>query len=293
MLSKANLRALQAEAFHYVVGARLKQLNKADQQAIKAWRPATAGAAEFEVNGRRLLVSYSPARAAHDAEDRMKQVTKLRKRFERQMRAGKDQAPASAGVKAKDLLIGNRGYQRFLTVAGDYQISIYEAKLREAEAWDGLHAVYIRLPETAASASAMSDLYRGLWQVEAAFRVTKHDLQVRPMYHWKALRIEAHVAIAFVCLTLARVLSYRVKVQQRTAMSEARIRAALHKTEVAIVGTERDTTRYALPMPLTTDARKLYKVLNLLYRNEPFVIDWASEADASFKCSSPSMRTAM
>ena len=81
------------------------------------------------------------------------------------------------------------------------------------------------------------------------------------------------IAIAFMCLTLARALSYRVKVQQRTAMSEARIRTALHKTEVAIASSKRDKKRYAIPMPLTTDARKLYKVMNLPYRNEPFAID--------------------
>lgn len=272
MLSKDNLDALQQAGFHYVVGARLKQLSKADQQTLKAWRPEQAAVREFAFDDRRLVVSYAPKRAAHDAQQRMKMVAKLRKRFEKQATKRQAQDPSKAGVKAKDLVIGNRGYQRFLNIDGDYQITLDDDKLREAEAWDGLHGVYTSLPLNEASAATALALYRGLWQVEAAFRVTKHDLQVRPIFHWKPERIEAHIAIAFMCLTLVRCLSYRVKVQQRTAMSEERIRTALRKTEVAMIRANPSNARYAIPMPLTADAKKLYKAMNLPYRAEPFVV---------------------
>ena len=102
--------------------------------------------------------------------------------------------------------------------------------------------------------------------------MTKHDLQVRPVYHWKPARIRAHVAIAFMCLTLVRMLGYRTKVQQRTRMSEARIRNALQKAEVAVPRRVVDDTRYGIPMPLTTDARKLYKLMHVDYRTRPFEI---------------------
>ena len=75
------------------------------------------------------------------------------------------------------------------------------------------------------------------------------------------------------CLTLAHVLSYRAKIQQRTEMCEAHIRTALQKTDVTINRANRDKKRHAIPMSLTTDARKLYKVMNLQYRNEPFAIN--------------------
>lgn len=214
---------------------------------------------ERAIDDRRLVVSYAPKRAAHDAKQRMKMVAKLQQRLERRAKQRKDSESAAADVKAKDLVICNRGYQRFLTIDGDYQITLDDDKLREAEAWDGLHGVYTSLPVSQASPRAVLDLYRGLWQVEAAFRVTKHDLQVRPVYHWKPERIQAHIAIAFMCLTLVRVLSYRVQVQQRTAMSEERIRTALHKTEVADTRATRGDARYAIPMPLTTDAKNCTK----------------------------------
>ena len=39
--------------------------------------------------------------------------------------------------------------------------------------------------------------YRGLWQVEESFRITKHDLKVRPVYHWTPSRVRAHIVISF------------------------------------------------------------------------------------------------
>ena len=42
--------------------------------------------------------------------------------------------------------------------------------------------------------------YRGLWQVEETFRVTKHDLNIRPIFHWTPARVRAHIAICFMAL---------------------------------------------------------------------------------------------
>ncbi len=50
------------------------------------------------------------------------------------------------------------------------------------------------------AARAILSQYRGLWQVEDTFRVSKHDLKIRPIYHWTPRRIEAHIAIAFMSL---------------------------------------------------------------------------------------------
>ena len=130
---------------------------------------------------------------------------------------------------AKELTISNSDYRRFIDIEGDYQVVINEAKVAEAARWDGLHGVYTSHVATTLDSESALEMYRGLWQVEAAFRVSKHDLQVRPIFHWKPQRIEAHVAIAFMCLTLVRMLSYRTHVQQHVAMSEERIRIALEK----------------------------------------------------------------
>ena len=134
------------------------------------------------------------------------------------------------------------------------------------------HGVYTSLPVKEMPSAEVLSTYHGLWQVEAAFRVTKHDLQVRPIYHWKPERIEAHIAIAFMGLVLVRMLSYRAKIQQRTPMSEERIRTALRKAEVLVMRRPSDDTQYGVPMPLDRDAKRLYQLMNLPYRDEPFVI---------------------
>ena len=57
--------------------------------------------------------------------------------------------------------------------------------------------------------------YKGLWQIEETFRISKHDLQIRHIYHWSPRRIEAHIAICYMALVLVRHLEYRVKVQYK------------------------------------------------------------------------------
>jgi transposase len=46
--------------------------------------------------------------------------------------------------------------------------------------------------------------YKGLWQVEQTFRISKHNLEIRPVYHWNTDRIKAHFAICFLALSLIR-----------------------------------------------------------------------------------------
>ena len=57
--------------------------------------------------------------------------------------------------------------------------------------------------------------YHGLWQVEESFRITKHDLKMRPIWNWNENRIRAHIAIAFMAFACVRHLAYRVAIQKR------------------------------------------------------------------------------
>ena len=44
--------------------------------------------------------------------------------------------------------------------------------------------------------------YKGLWQVECGFRNLKSALEVRPVYHWKASRVNGHIFASFLSLVL-------------------------------------------------------------------------------------------
>ena len=52
--------------------------------------------------------------------------------------------------------------------------------------------------------------YGQLWQNERAFRISKTDLRIRPMYHYRRRRIEAHVLVAFTAYTLHKELERRL-----------------------------------------------------------------------------------
>jgi transposase len=60
------------------------------------------------------------------------------------------------------------------------------------ECWDGLKGY---LANTELSVSDVFHEYSELWQVERAFRITKGNLELRPMFHFSKKRIEAHVCI--------------------------------------------------------------------------------------------------
>ena len=54
------------------------------------------------------------------------------------------------------------------------------------------------------------DMYRGLWRIEESFKVTKSELEARPVYVWTREHIEAHFLACFVSLTIARILENKL-----------------------------------------------------------------------------------
>jgi transposase len=80
-----------------------------------------------------------------------------------------------------------------------------EKKLLEEEKYDGYYAIVTS--EWKESDEKILDVYRGLWQIEEAFRVCKSDLETRPVYLSRAERIEAHFLVCFIALVLTRLLA--------------------------------------------------------------------------------------
>ena len=80
-----------------------------------------------------------------------------------------------------------------------------DEKLLEEERYDGYYAIITS--EWKESDDKILDIYRGLWQIEDAFRVCKGDLEARPVYLSRPERIEAHFLICFISLVIARLLA--------------------------------------------------------------------------------------
>ncbi len=104
--------------------------------------------------------------------------------------------------------------------------------------------------------------YRNLWNVEYAFRVTKHDLMVRPVYHWKELRVKAHLAISYVAYSLVKFLEYRVKLQYKK-LSPERIRQRLLEVQTSIPFDKKKKIRFGFPPKILEEAKKLYSLMKV------------------------------
>jgi len=82
-------------------------------------------------------------------------------------------------------------------------------KLKEDEALDGFYV--IATSEYKESDDKIIDMYRGLWKIEESFRVTKSDLEARPVYVSREEHIQAHFLTCFVALVIARILEMKTE----------------------------------------------------------------------------------
>ena len=87
-------------------------------------------------------------------------------------------------------------------------LEIDEALIAEEELYDGYYAIITS--EYDLSDGQIIDIYRGLWKIEEYFRITKSDLETRPVYLKNPEHIQAHFLICFTALVIARILEYRL-----------------------------------------------------------------------------------
>ena len=84
-----------------------------------------------------------------------------------------------------------------------------EDAIREKEQYDGYYLIVTS--EMEETDDHIIEMYRGLWKIEESFRVTKSDLEGRPVFVSRKDHIEAHFLTCFVSLLLARILQMRMK----------------------------------------------------------------------------------
>jgi len=84
-----------------------------------------------------------------------------------------------------------------------------EDKVREEEKWDGFYAIVTS--EIDKTDDEIIDIYRGLWRIEESFKVTKSDLEARPVFVTREDHIQAHFLICFIALTILRLLQKRLE----------------------------------------------------------------------------------
>lgn len=197
MLSKKNLVALDRAHYKFIVGARIKNESAAVQAEILRCSQHLKHGESFSItreDGHRLVVAFSESRAKKDAYNRERGLRKLKQKVK-------------TGKLTKGH-INNRGYNKFLTLTGSIDVWIDERKVEQAAQWDGLKGY---LTNTKLPCHVVIENYQELWNVERAFRISKTDLRIRPIHHYKKKRIQAHICIAFVAYTIYKELERRIK----------------------------------------------------------------------------------
>jgi transposase len=129
----------------------------------------------------KLIITYTDSRARKDKYNREKGLRKL----EKQIRTG----------RLTKSNINNRGYNKFLKLEGDIKVSIDKDKTEQEAKWDGLKGY---ITNSTLHKDEIIENYRHLWQIEKAFRISKTELRIRPVYHRLPRRIEAHICLSFV-----------------------------------------------------------------------------------------------
>jgi hypothetical protein len=265
LFSEENLGFLEEQKLTYVVGARIKNLPAAltrevlnsdhyhDLESADCTQEDDVfKVAEFMHNQRRLVTSFSQRRARKDAEDRTKIVNKLRRKLNH-----------SDDVKN---FVGHT--KKYLSQEGVASLVLDEEKIHASGKFDGLTGIITNATEPIATLLAH---YHGLWHIEETFRISKHDLKIRPVYHWKPARIKAHLAVCFAALLCVRHLTYRCALQYQKLSPEV-IRRELIHAQISILKHQKTQQRYALPSSAGAHAVRLYKLVGKPYSDMPYCL---------------------
>ena len=290
MLNKDNLKLLDDNGYSYIIGARERNSKKTIQEKIlkledynqisddfKALRidlneeknknkdvsksnsknnsNSNNGSNNINENNKKitnqiLISCYSSKRAYKDKKDRETAILKLQKKL----------------AKSKDVksLISNYGYEKYLNIDTNNakNISLNTEKLKTEEKWDGIFTITTNDKDL--SSLEILNQYKSLWQIEETFRISKHNLKFRPIYHFKKERVKAHMAICYISLTLVRNLMYKAKILYKN-LPPIQINNALKKAQISILRDKSNNKQYALPAKINQDTKRLYQLVNQKY----------------------------
>jgi len=186
MLDEDRLAELRQKKLSYIVGARLANSNLGLVKQIHATLNGNHGAiARFSSRHGDLVCDFSLKRYKKELNDLNKLIEKAERLVEKQ----------ELKVKA-----------RFIRKVTKEKIELNTELIKKRQLLLGIKGYCTDLPEHQLSNQMVIDRYHQLWHIEQSFRMSKFDLQTRPIYHQKHDAIKAHVLICFVALMAEKYL---------------------------------------------------------------------------------------
>lgn len=217
MISAKNVEALQAEKINYIVGARLGNIPVELLETIVSNIPKIDGSIiRLKTDNGYLICSYSKKRYNKDKYEMNKQIE-----------------------KAKSMLSQPSKVKRIKYLKSDDNNMVLNEKLIEKTTkLLGIKGYYTDILETVVDNTTIINRYHDLYKVEQAFRVSKNDLQTRPIFHFKQAPIQLHILICFMALAvskhieIASTLSIRAFITHCKKITDARLFNKITKKEI-------------------------------------------------------------
>jgi len=232
MVTSQNVELLRSRDQGYVVGLNRRRRPKVlgyVRRATGPWLECPMGMVASEKTlppktlvqevasdqpGVRVFVAHSDERLAYESAEREKAMQRVRDQLEaleKRVAGGKLRAPEKIGAAAARILTRNHGYRYYDWALKDGKFRFFEhpVNLEQEKALEGKYL--IQTEEQSLSPVEAVSVYKELSEVERAFSELKDVIEMRPIYHQKAGRVQAHIFIASLAFLIDRALEKKLK----------------------------------------------------------------------------------
>jgi hypothetical protein len=215
MISEANQKAIEAEGLSFILGMKIPDV---PYQVLK-WRREHPGQ---DIPDGHVFTQPWPAGPKDKRRDQVIYYTYKADRARRTLR-GIDEQVAKAAKAVAGLAPVKRN--RFIKLDGTVKTvnRELEARARDLAGLKGYITNLQTCPDgTPVTSEFVIGSYHELWNIEKSFRMSKHDLQARPVYHHLRDSIEAHLTVVFAALAVSRWIEARTGWSIRKFVKTAR-----------------------------------------------------------------------
>jgi len=201
MISTENMKQLVLNKINYIVGARLGNISNSMLDNIdKSINREDGKSIRIKTEYGYLICSYSSVRYRKDKYEMDKQIEKARQVIEKPSKSKKLKFTQTDGMK----------------------ISLNQTLIEKTQKLLGLKGYYTNLETSVADNLTIIQRYHELYRIEQAFRITKNDLQTRPIFHFKEQPIKLHILICFMALALSKHIELKTGISIRKFIDESK-----------------------------------------------------------------------
>jgi transposase len=257
MNSEENRTILQQAGGHYILGEKLRDDQEDHRKALSRRGRYQKVKENLEVKEvivgkgerrRRFVLVYNPEEAKKDKATRERTLKKIAEAF---LPLGDQRGKAHK--KAVCALLAHRTLGRYLRQLKNGALRIDRKKVKAEARLDGKYL--LSTSDDSLSPEDVALGYKQLMEVERAFRTLKTTLELRPLYHRKDERIQAHVFLCFLALLLVRTAEHK------TGQTWDHIRAVMERMHLGEF--ESKDGRILQRTEMTPNQTNLLKLLNI------------------------------